>query len=65
MIQAAHVHAARRKALGLVLESGLQLGRSDVPFGLVIELDHVAVRITADEGGPMAEIAVVPADLVA
>ena len=63
MIEAADVDAARRKALRLVFQRGLEFRRRLIPFGLVIELDDVTVRIAAAERRPMPHIAVGPADL--
>jgi hypothetical protein len=65
VVEAAHVAAAGRIALGLVLQRRFLVRRRRVPFGVVIELDQVAVRIPAREGLAVAEIAVVPADVEA
>ena len=63
MVEPAHIDAARRKALRLVLQRRLQLRRRLIPFGLVIELDDMAVGIAAAEGRPLPHVAVDPADL--
>ena len=65
VVEPAHIAAARRKALRLVLQRWLLVGRRLVPLGLVVKLDHVAVRILAHEGLAVAEIAVGPADVEA
>src|SRR5450631_2277923 len=65
MVDAPHIAAARRIALRLVLQRGLELGRRLVPLGLVIELDLVPVRVLAHEALAVAEIAVGPADVEA
>ncbi|MHC2841928.1 hypothetical protein ACVINU_004862 [Bradyrhizobium diazoefficiens] len=51
------------KTLRLVLERRLQLRRRLIPFGLVIELDDVAVGVAAAEGRPLPHVAVDPADV--
>ncbi|MGX1292226.1 hypothetical protein AB7M75_002134 [Bradyrhizobium ottawaense] len=65
MIEAADIDAARGEALRLVLQRRLQLGRCLIPFGLVIELDDVAVGVAAAEGRPLPHVAVDPADIEA
>ena len=65
MVEPADIDAARGKALGLVLQRRLQFRRRLVPFGLVIELDDVAVGIAAAERRPLPHVAVDPADLEA
>ena len=65
MIEAAHVHAARGKPLRLVFQRRLECRRRVVALGLIIELDLVAIGIVAAIGGPVAEIVLDPADLVA
>ena len=65
VVDAARVDAARRIGLRLVLERRLELGRRLVPFGLVIDLEPVAVRILEHEGLAVAEVAVGPADVEA
>ncbi|MGY3359700.1 hypothetical protein ACVWZK_006363 [Bradyrhizobium sp. GM0.4] len=65
MIEAADIDAARGKALRLVLQCGLQLGRRLIPFGLVVELDDVSIGIAAAEGRPLPHVAVDPADVEA
>ena len=65
VIEPAHVAAARRETLRLVLERRLLIGRRVVPFGVVIKLDHVPVGVLADEGLAVAEVAVAPADVEA
>ena len=65
MVEPADIDAACRETLRLVLQGRLELGRRSVPLRLVIELDQVPVRVAAEEGGAMAEIAVRPADIVA
>ena len=63
MIEPADIDAARRKALRLIFQRGLQFGRRLVPFGLVIEFDDVAVRIAAAKRRTVAQIAIGPADV--
>src|ERR1700733_1826996 len=63
VIEAAHVDAARREALRLILQGRLPFGRRLVPFGLVIELDDMAIRVSAAKCRTMAEIAIGPADI--
>ena len=65
MVEAAHVHAARREALRLVLQRRLLVGRGLVPFGVVVELNNVAIGVLADKGLAVTEVAVGPADVVA
>src|SRR3569833_1368901 len=65
VVETADVAAASREALRLVLQRGLQRRRRLVPFSVVIEFDDVAVRVLADEGLAVAEIAVGPADVEA
>ncbi len=65
MIEAANIDAARRKALRLILQRGFLVGRRLVPFGLVIELDDVAVGIAAAERRALPHVAIGPADLEA
>ena len=65
VVEPAHVDAARGKALRLVLQRRLQLRRRLVPFGLVIELDDVAVGVAATERRPLPHVAVDPADIEA
>ncbi len=52
VVEAAHIDAAGRKALRLVLQRRFQLRRRLIPFGLVIELDDMSVRIAAAKRGP-------------
>ncbi len=63
MVEAADIDAARRKALRLVFQRGLEFGRRLVPFGLVIELDDMAVGIAAAKRRPLPHVAIGPADL--
>src|SRR6476469_5674378 len=63
MIEPAHIDAARRKPLRLVLERRLLVLWRIIPFGVVIKLDAVAVGILAHEGLAVAEIAVGPTDV--
>ena len=63
VIDAPHVAAARRETLRLVLQRRFLVRRRVIPFGVVIELDDVAVGILADKGLALAEIAIVPADV--
>ncbi len=61
VVEAAHVHAARREALRLVLERRPQGFGCLVPLGLVVELNQVPVRVVKLIGGPMPQLALVPA----
>ena len=63
MIEPADIDAARRKALRLIFQRGLEFGRRLVPFGLVIEFDDMAVGIAAAKRRTVPEIAIGPADL--
>src|SRR6185437_9377731 len=63
VVEPAYVAAARGKALRLILQGRLEFWRRLVPLRVEIELDDVAVRILADEGLAVAEIAVGPADV--
>ncbi len=65
MVEPAHIAAARRKALRLIFQGRLQLGRRFVPFGVVVEFYHMPVGVLADEGFAVTEIAVGPADIEA
>ena len=65
VIEPADIDAARRKPLRLVLQRRLEFGRRLIPFGLVIELDDVAVGIAAAERRPLPHVAVNPADVEA
>jgi hypothetical protein len=65
VVDAPHVATARRITLRLILQRRLLVCRRLVPFGVIIELDQVAVRIPAGEGLAVAEIAVGPADIEA
>ncbi len=62
MVEPAHVDAAGREALGLVLQCRFERGRGRVPLGLVEKLHPVIVRRARDEGLALAEIALGPAD---
>src|SRR4029078_4769644 len=63
MIDASHVYSARGVALRLVLEGRLEFGRRLIPFGLVVDLKFVTVRIPELKCLAVAEIAVTPADI--
>ena len=65
MVEPAHIDAARREALRLVLQRRTQGRRRLVPFRLVVKLDQMPVRIAETEGRAVAEFALMPADLVA
>ena len=45
--------------------AGFSSGGASIPFGLVVELDDVAVGIAAAEGRPVPDVAVDPADVEA
>src|SRR5262249_46745608 len=57
------VDAARRKSLSLVFQGGLELLRGRVPFGLIIKLDLMPVRVLAYEGLALSETAIGPAHI--
>jgi hypothetical protein len=63
VIEAADIDAARRKTLRLVFQRGLQLWWRLIPFGLVIELDDMAVGIPAAKRRPLPHIAIGLADV--
>src|SRR4029079_12652454 len=65
VVDAPHVDAASRKLLRLVLERGPQFARWFVPFGAVVDLESVAVRILEDERLSVAEIPIRPSDVKA
>ncbi len=60
VVEPPHVRAARRKALRLVLERGLQVRRRREPLRLVIDLHPVAVGRVERVRAPVAEIAIGP-----
>src|SRR5271165_2566619 len=62
VVESAHVHATRRIALGLVLQGRTQVGRCLVPFGFVIQLDDMAVRVMEAIARSMPEFAFMPTD---
>jgi hypothetical protein len=65
VVEPAYIHAAGRKALRLVLQRPSQRGRRLVPLRLIVELDHVPVRIAELVGRAVTELALMPADLEA
>src|SRR4029077_19169155 len=65
MIDTTRVDPARRIFLSLVFERGFQLGRCVVPFGLIVDLEFVAVGILENKCFAVAEVSVVPADVKA
>ncbi len=60
-----HVHAARRIALGLVLQRGAAIGGRVVPLRLPVELEDMAVRVAEAPGRAVAEVAVDADDVAA
>src|SRR4051795_12277449 len=65
VVEPAHIDAARRIALRLVLQGGAEFGRRLVPLRLIVKLDQVLVRIAEPVSRAVAQFALVPADLVA
>ena len=65
VVEPAHVDAARRESAAPGSSAPGAGRRRLVPFGLVVELDEVPVRIAEPVGRAVAELALVPADLVA
>lgn len=65
VIETADIDPARRKALRPGSSARVSAWRRLIPFGLVIELDDVAVGIAAAEGRPLSHVAVDPADVEA
>src|SRR5262249_12367598 len=63
MIDASHVNPARRITLRLILERRPEFRRGLIPFGFVVDLELVAVRIPELKCLAVAEIAVAPADI--
>ncbi len=64
VVEPAHVDAARRIALGLVLQRRRIFRRRNIALRFIVELDDVAVGIMTAKGGPIAELVVDPANLV-
>ena len=62
MVQAAHIDAAGRKALRLILQGRLQFRRRLIPFGLVVDFEDVSVRIVKLIGRTVAEFVFDPTD---
>ncbi len=63
MVNASHIYAARRVTLRLILECWLEFGRSFVPFGVVVDLEFVAVRILELKCLAVTNIAITPPDI--
>ena len=58
MVDPPNIDAACRKSLRLVFESRLEVRRRIVPFGVIVDLELVAIRIFKDKGLAVTEIPV-------
>ena len=65
LLESPHADPAGWESLRLVLQARMQLRRSHIPLGFVVQFQLVAVRILAEISRTMSQVAFSPADFVA
>src|SRR5262249_5572866 len=65
VIDPPHIDSARGKSLCLIFECRFEVGRCLIPFGFIIDLEFVTIRIFEHKRLAMAEVSVTPTDVEA